>query len=215
MYEYVDDKKTLGEIRSLCGHMMQDLCHTLKEKYNIGASFSLVGSGARNLVLQNKNEPIDLDYNLEIIKTDDFKNCCHIKECARKAFDKVLNKYHWRSCKDSTSSLTTERRYLPNNKSMLFSMDVCIVYRDTKDNYHRLIHQKLGTLFRDNYFWNQEPNSSELKKKSKYIKNKGKWQRVREEYKQIKNRYLTSNNHSHPSFKCYIEAVNNVYNSIR
>ena len=89
------------------------------------------------------------------------------------------------------------------------------MYRDTKDNYHRLIHQKLGALLRDNYFWNQEPNSSELKKKSKYIKNKGKWQRVREEYKQIKNRYLTSNNHSHPSFKCYIEAVNNVYNSMR
>ena len=72
MYEYVDDKKTLGEIRSLCGHMMQDLCHTLKEKYNIGASFSLVGSGARNLVLQNKNEPIGYPF---IKESNNFSIC--------------------------------------------------------------------------------------------------------------------------------------------
>lgn len=26
-------------------------------------------------------------------------------------------------------------------------------------------------------------------------------------------RYLTQNDHNHPSFICYIEAVNNVYNS--
>ena len=52
---------------------MQDLCHTLKEEYDIGASFYLVGSGARNLILQNANQPIDLDYNLEITRIDDWE----------------------------------------------------------------------------------------------------------------------------------------------
>ena len=37
----------------------------------------------------------------------------------------------------------------------------------------------------------------------------------REQYKSIKNRYLSYGEHNHPSFVCYIEAVNNVYNSIK
>ena len=55
MYEYVDDKQFLSCMRSFCGGIMQDLCHTLKEEYDIGSSFYLVGSGARNLILQNAN----------------------------------------------------------------------------------------------------------------------------------------------------------------
>ena len=66
MYNYVTNKKLISSMRSCCGDMMQDLCHTLKEEFDIGATFTLVGSGARNLILQNANEPIDLDYNLKI-----------------------------------------------------------------------------------------------------------------------------------------------------
>ena len=51
MYKYVEDKQFLSRMRSLCGEIMQDLCHTLKEEYDIGASFYLVGSGARNLIM--------------------------------------------------------------------------------------------------------------------------------------------------------------------
>ena len=47
MYEYVDDKHFLRRMRSLCGDIMQDLCHTLKEEYDIGASFYLVGNSLR------------------------------------------------------------------------------------------------------------------------------------------------------------------------
>ena len=32
MYEYVDDKQFLSRMRSLCGEIMQDLCHTLKRR---------------------------------------------------------------------------------------------------------------------------------------------------------------------------------------
>ena len=39
MYKYVEDKQFLSRMRSLCGEIMQDLCHTLKEEYDIGASF--------------------------------------------------------------------------------------------------------------------------------------------------------------------------------
>lgn len=142
MYEYLNNKEFLSRIRSSCGNIMQNLCHTLKEEHNIGASFRLVGSGARNLVMQNANNPIDLDYNLEIVRVDDFEDCRSIKENVRKAFNKVLYKYGqgW-YCEDSTSSLTAKKRYFPQNQTN-FSIDVCIVCQDTDGNYHRLIHKK-------------------------------------------------------------------------
>jgi hypothetical protein len=63
MYHYLDDKEFESKMRTLCGDIMQDLCHILKEDYDIGATFYLVGSGARNLIMQNNNEPVDLDYD--------------------------------------------------------------------------------------------------------------------------------------------------------
>ena len=102
MYKYVEDKQFLSRMRSLCGEIMQDLCHTLKEEYDIGVSFYLVGSGARNLILQNANQPIDLDYNLEITRIDDWEDCKEIKECVRKALNIVLREYGWSDCQDST-----------------------------------------------------------------------------------------------------------------
>ena len=186
MYKYVEDKQFLSRMRSLCGEIMQDLCHTLKEEYDIGASFYLVGSGARNLILQNANQPIDLDYNL-------------------------LREYGWSDCQDSTSSLTTEKRHFNQGNSTEFSMDICIVCEDTDGNYHRLIHDK--RCFPNRYFWNQAPNSRNIREKAKYIKEKGIWTLVREQYLKIKKQYLTSNDYNHSSFICYIEAVNNVYNS--
>ena len=211
MYEYVDDKQFLSCMRSLCGDIMQDLCHTLKEEYDIGSSFYLVGSGARNLILQNANQPIDLDYNLEITRIDDWDDCRNIKECVRKAFNIVLREYGWGDCEDSTSSLTIEKRCFQKGNDTGFSIDVCIVCEDVDGNYHRLIHDK--RRFPNRYFWNQAPNSRNIREKAKYIKEKGKWALVREQYKKFKNKYLTSNDYNHSSFICYIEAVNNVYNS--
>lgn len=230
MYNYVTDKQLIRSMRSCCGDMMQDLCHTLKEVSDIGAELTLVGSGARNLILQNANEPIDLDYNLKIVRSDDW-DCRYIKECVRKAFNIVLRKHGWRDCEDSKSSLTTKKYYLPGSKT-LFSIDVCIVYEDEDRNFYRLIHKKTGYTNLNSisyaasiypglvtrrpvneYYWNKAPNSRDIKFKVDYIKSNGKWELVREQYKSIKNRYLTQNDHNHPSFICYVEAVNNVYNS--
>ena len=213
MFEYVEDKEYLSRVRSVCGEIMQDFCHTLKEDYDIGSTFYLVGSGAKNLIVQNASQPIDLDYNLEIVRCEDFDDCRKLKECARKAFNKALSMNGWGDCEDSTSSLTAKRRHFTQGNQTLFSIDVCIVCEDVDGNYHRLIHEKTGFSYYDKYFSNQAPNSRRLKEKADYIKSKGKWALVREQYKRIKNKYLTSNDYNHSSFICYIEAVNNVYNA--
>ena len=211
MFDYVKDKEFLSRARNLCGEIMQDFCHYLKEDYDIGAVFYLVGSGAKNLIVQNASLPIDLDYNLEIVRCEDYEDCRTIKECARKSFNKALHKHGWGDCDDSTSSLTTEKRHFVKGNPTEFSMDVCIVCRDTEEIFYRLIHKKTGLTYYDQYYWNEAPHSAEIQKKAKYIKKRGKWELVRAQYLDIKNRYLRQNDH--PSFICYIEAVNNVYNA--
>ena len=213
MFDYVEDKAFLSRMRNLCGELMQDCCHYLKEDYDIGAIFYLVGSGAKNLIVQNASLPIDLDYNLEIVRCEDYEDCRAIKECARKSFNKALNKHGWGDCEDSTSSLTTEKRQFLKGNTTEFSMDACIVCRDTKEHFHRLIHEKTGFTYWDKYYWNEALYSAGIQEKAKFIKKRGKWQLVRTQYLNIKNRYLRQNDHNHPSFICYIEAVNNVYNA--
>jgi hypothetical protein len=214
MYHYLNDKEFLHKMRALSGEIMQLLCHYLKEDYDIGANFYLVGSGAKNLIMQNENNPIDLDYNLEIVRCEDFEDCRHLKECARKTFNKCLQKYDLRDCEDSTSSLTSKLIHFITGNSTNFSIDICITVRDTKDNYYRLIHEKTGWSYNDRYFWNMAPQSKQLKKKVSYIKEHGRWELVRTQYRNIKNKYLTQNDtEHHPSFVCYVEAINNVYNS--
>ena len=87
-------------------------------------------------------------------------------ECARKSFNKALNEHGWRNCEDSTSSLTTEKRHFAKGNPTKFSMDVCIVCRDTEEIFYRLIHKKTGLTYYDQYYWNEAPHSAEIQKKA-------------------------------------------------
>jgi hypothetical protein len=212
MYEYVSDREFLSRIRTEAGEILQDLCHNLKVDHDIGARFFMVGSGARRLITRNANQPVDLDYNLEIVRCEDFEDCRYLKECVRKSFDKVLLAHGWWNCQDSTAVLTAKRLSRGLDARNQYAIDVCIVMQDD-GHYHRLIHKKTGSTFYDEYYWNIAPHSRELRKKVVHIKQCGKWALVRDQYLRLKNLYLTQNDHDHPSFICYIEAVNNVYNS--
>lgn len=212
MYEYVEDKQFVRQMRQSCGSLMQELCHKLKEEYDIGTNFSLVGSGKRNLILQNGDEAIDLDYNLEITRCEDYENCRYIKECVRKTFNKVLKMNNLPDCEDSKSALTTKKFYFEYNPT-LFSFDVAIICRDDEDNSYKLIHKKTGSLQYDEYYWNEMPDPKDIRRKEEIIKINSKWMYVCEEYKKIKNIYLQQNR-NRKSFTCYVEAVNNIYNTL-
>lgn len=214
MFHYVDDKCYLKKAQSYCSELLTDLTLELLEK-DISSQFFLVGSGARNMVTQNGNEPIDFDYNLYIQKCNDINNCQFIKETVRKAFNKVLRTYNLSDCDDSTSSLTTKPIYFKDKPKIQFSIDLCIVAKNDNGAWFRLIHEKTGYISNDRYFWNESPNSKNIKMKSSEIKDAGKWQFVREEYIELKNAYLQRNDYNHPSFICYIESVNNIYNHLR
>ena len=77
----------------------------------------------------------------------------------------------------------------------------------------RLIHNKNAyALGWDQYTWNEVPNSHQVKNKADKLKKKGVWQEVRGKYLEKKNMYLSWQDHNHPSFVVYVEAVNEIYN---
>lgn len=214
MYHYIEDKAYLKRAQTYCSELLTDLVQELLDK-NISTQFFLVGSGARNMVSQNENEPIDFDYNLYVQKCNDINNCQSIKETIRKTFNKVLKAHNLYDCDDSTSSLTTKSIYFKDRPKIQFSIDLCIVAQNEKGAWFRIIHEKTGYTSNDRYFWNEAPNSKNIKAKAYDIKDAGKWQLVRDEYLELKNTYLQKNDYTHPSFICYIEAVNNIYNHLR
>lgn len=79
----------------------------LKEK-GISAQFTLVGSGARNMVTRNGDGPFDLDYNLEIIKAPEeyWNNLRGLKDTIRILLDKAAGLKCFSESQDSTSCLT-------------------------------------------------------------------------------------------------------------
>ena len=215
MYHYVEDKEFLDSARNACSTLMKELEESLRED-GLNSQFFLVGSGARNMVTQNSDEPIDFDYNLNIISCDDFDECKDIKEKIRKHLNKILQSYNLRDVEDSTSSLTTKPMRLEGYENVFFSIDVCVVTKDDREMWLRLKHEKGINSNYDKYYWNEAPNSKKYSEKAKKIKEvPGWWEVVREHYLNIKNHYLSKNDHNHPSFVCYIEAINQVFNEMK
>ena len=214
MYDYISkkDKEFLSKMRSICSDLVNQLVQHINNDNTLYVEANLVGSGAKHLETQNNEEPVDLDYNLVILDTNglEITNCREIKEYVRKAFNEVLSKNGWGDCKDSTSALTTEKRHFKKGNRTEFSIDLAIIF-EGKNNWYRLIHDKTGSTNHDGYYWNEGPDSKNLVKRAQWIKDAGLWIKVRDTYLDKKNEYLRRNDHNHPSFICYIEAVNEVY----
>ena len=211
MYHYLINAKFRKILKGEGTKLSQALCHQLRIDYGIGANAQLVGSAKRNMITQNENGQVDMDYNLIIVKssiTDDQK----LKEAVMKSFNKVLKKNGYKDCQDSTSVLSTGFLHFTKGNSSEYKFDIAIVKEDQYGNWHRLIHQKTGWVQHDRWCWNQSPNTKGIREKAEYIKEHSKWQLVRDEYIKLKNNNLRFNNDGLSSFVCYEQAINNVYN---
>lgn len=198
-------------MRGVCSDVVNQLVQSINGGEYLKVEMQMVGSGAKHLETQNEDEPVDLDYNINIIDINgNINDCQKIKEYIRKEFDNVLKSIGWGNCKDSSSVLTTEKRHFKQGNQTEFSIDVAIVYK-RKGSWQRLIHEKTGNTSQDTWFWNTAPNSKGLLDKANWLKENGYWNETRETFISKKNLYLRKNDYNHPSFNCYIEAVNEVY----
>ena len=208
------DEAECKKYRSYCSIALKRVCSRLKGK-GISAQFTLVGSGARNMVTRNGNGPYDLDYNLEIIKAPDeyWNDLRHLKDTVRVLLDEATGLQCFSESSDSTSCLTSIL-FFKDEPTIEFSFDVAIVAKNSDGTLCRLIHNKNAWGYgRDQYVWNEVPYSRDVTIKARQIKAEELWLDVRNEYVRLKEMYLfRRRDKDHPSFVVYIEAVNNVYN---
>ena len=210
-YEFVYESES-KRYRSDCSNVLKETCELLKEK-GISAQFSLVGSGARNMITRNGDGPYDLDYNLLVMKADnEYRDPRLLKDTIRNALNKAVGGKFFSDAQDLTSCLTAIL-YFEKSPDIKFKFDVAITTKNKNGNYMRLIHNKnVYALGWDQYTWNEVPNSHQVKNKADKLKKKGVWQEVRGKYLEKKNMYLSWQDHNHPSFVVYVEAVNEIYN---
>ena len=213
MYHWIEDKAFLGRMRGLCSDMVNQLVQAINREGLLEVRQHLVGSGAKNLITQNADMPIDLDYNLEILRSKgiNINNGRQIKEYVRDRFDEVLARAGWEPSDDSTSALTTKERYFRTGNKTRFKIDLCITRIDEFGGMYRLIHNKTGIVQLDNWIWNEAPHAKGLDDRVAWLKGNRCWLELREAYLDKKNMYLTRNDHNHPSYVVYIETVNEVY----
>ena len=213
MYHWIEDKAFLGRMKGLCSDLVNQLVQAINREGLLEVRQHLVGSGAKNLITQNAGMPIDLDYNLEILRGNGIRinDGRWVKEYVRKIFDEVLARKGWEPCDDSTSALTTKLRCFPDGNQPLFSIDLCITRVDDFGRKLRLIHNKTGIVQLDSWIWNEAPHAKGLEERVDWLKGNGYWLELREAYLGKKNMYLTRNDHNHSSYIVYIEAVNEVY----
>ena len=213
MYHYIQDKDFRKRLKSTCSDIVNQLVQSINKGSVMTVKACLVGSGAQNLITQNANNPIDLDYNICIIGTESISinDGREIKEYIRKEFNGVLKVNDWSDCKDSTSALTTEQRVFERGNKTAFSIDIAIIF-ENDFGWHKLIHEKTGSVIYDRYYWNEIPDSKQLEEKVYAIKLNHLWNEVRNTYLDKKNFYLQKNDRTHPSFIVYIESVNQIYN---
>lgn len=213
MYHYIQDKDFLKRLKGTCSDIVNQLVQSINNDSVMTVKAYLVGSGAKNLITQNENESIDLDYNLCIVSTKSISilDCCGIKEYIRKQFSKVLRLNGWDDCEDSTSAFTTKERVFKRGNQTAFRIDLAITCK-YYNKWQRLIHQKTGFVNLDRYYWNEVRDSGKLEEKVRVLKSENLWGGVRDTYLDKKNFYLCRNDYTHPSFVIYVEAVNQIYN---
>lgn len=209
MYEFVHESEYC-QYREYCSGILKTVCVLLKEK-GISAQFTLIGSGARNMVTRNGNGPYDLDYNLIIVKALDeyWKNPRRLKETVRLALNQSAKPNRFDDAQDSTSCLSVILHY-DDTPEIEFKFDVGIIWKMPDSDDVRLIHNK-NVLPNGQFIWNKVPQSRNLKEKERILKKDNLWEDVRNQYLALKKMYLSRQDRNHPSFVVYVEAVNQVY----
>lgn len=210
-YEYVT-KKEVKPCRTYSSMKMCQLVKKLREE-DIISQFVLVGSGGHNMVTRIKSGNVcrndyDLDYNLVIIKMpkEYWDNPGKLKSLVTDRMNSLINRSH-QGGQDSTAAIIYHPLHIT---SEYHKLDIGIVTR-FKPNL------PMSRLVRSNqnhsYKWEEVPHSKDMKSKVKKINISGLNPKFRDVYLDMKKRYHKDENH--PTFIIYVEAVNQVYQSVR
>lgn len=210
MYHWITDRKTLGSIKAVCSDSVNQLIQAVNNEGLLIVSMHLVGTGAGNLIIQNADLPVGIDFNLEIVRAVgyDVGDCAGIREYVRNKFNEVMSRAGWDDCGDSPFALTALRAGddLPGSR-----LSLSIVMTESDGKWYRLIHQKAGPEGRSRCFWEEVRSSSGLECRVRWLKENNFWQEVREAYLEKMNELFSDGGIEPASLLVYTEAVNGAF----
>ena len=204
-------RETYKPFFNRCYNHLSKLITELK-KIGIKATLYPIGSGKRHLVTQKiingKPQAYDLDFNLEIDLDSlppKYKSLKKLKDKIRGLLNEIIAENDSFSDGQDSTSVISVPLHFPDSPEIKFSFDLAIVSRNPYGNLQRLIHDKSH----NNYTWSPSKKSKDCDKKAEKLKTAERWNQVRDHYLELKNQFINDTNH--PSFICYVMAINEVH----
>ncbi len=201
MYKYTENKELRNKLRLYCEEIIISMQDLLCEYFTF--SFKLIGSGETRLMMINgKNNSIDLDYNLIIQR--DKKQLIGSPNKIKSLFMDALKKSCGNEVKvsDSTSVITCKVGKVAGYN---FSFDIAIFVEGNDGFLYKLVNDK--NLNQSRYIWNKVPQSRNFSYNFTMLKRDGYWENIKQLYLKKKNYYL-SRQSDKQSFSILIETVN-------
>lgn len=168
--------------------------------------FRPVGSSSKNMITYDRKSNICFDFDFDLEINDDEENYTpeEIRNIMRNAIDRVVSKYGYKHCEDSTRVLTI-KKVNTFTSQIIHSCDFAFVYncKDGKQQYIRF-NKKNG-----NYTWEfQGKGFKNLDNKIAWLKQNGYWIELQDYYIDKKNR---NNNPDKHSRSILAESINEMY----
>lgn len=189
--------------RNEAKEVKKDLLDIIHEVQNIVRddftfSYWFVGSSERNMITYDAKSNIGFDFDVNIQVNDDYEEYtpAEIKRIIRLAFDKVVCKYRYDYCEDSTRVLTIKFKDRKHSR-ILHSCDFAIVYNcvDGRQQYIRFNKEQ------QSYAWEYQPKGYKmLLEKIEWLKSNRLWNDLLDYYIEKKNNNFNPDKHSRAIF---------------
>lgn len=190
-FQYVS-KKEAAKVKNVLIEMIHEVQDIVRDNFTF--DFWFVGSSKNNMITYDLKSNIGFDFDVNIQVNDDDKEYFpdEIKHILRLAFDKVVRKYGYSYCEDSTRVLTI--KFIDYRCSIiLHSCDFAIVY-NCEDGKQRYIRYNKKQQF---YSWEFQQNPYQLlSERIELLKKNKLWNELRDYYIEKKNRNVNPDKRS-------------------
>ena len=209
-YQYVSKAVYKPEAEKI-HEMIREVQDLVREYFTF--QYRFIGSSALNMITYDpkSNKGFDFDVNIYPNYEDDEYAPFEVKKILMAAFNKVVDKYGYGRCEDSTRVFTIKVKDVYHSK-ILHSCDFAIVHdyvddrgRDRQEYIH---NNKQFFEAPSNYSWEDQPiEFQNLRDKIEFIKKKKAWKKVRDLYIEKKNNNTDPNKKSR---SLRVEAINEI-----
>ncbi|MBR2870981.1 MAG: hypothetical protein IKB98_06380 [Clostridia bacterium] len=199
---YVTKKESMPVKKELI-RLINEVQNLVRQNFTF--RFDFVGSSKRNMVTYDRKSNIGYDFDVNIEVNDDNEKYSpdKIRSIIMAAINKVVSKYGYDFCEDSTSVLTIKVKNTARSRIM-HSCDFAIVYNCENGDQQYIRFNKDN----QNYTWEYRGKGiADLSQKIEWIKRNKLWNELKDYYIEKKNNNTNPQKHSRSIFA---ETVNEI-----